>query len=121
MIVILLLTSAVSALTGQTASVVAIVLPSVCFDFVQGIRAQNAADAVRRSVAVQVSVLRDRKRIEVPMDRIVPGDVVALIAGDLVEFTRLPCYRIHRRRPWSEDTGVLLASKPAPAGAAGRA
>ncbi|MDR3516462.1 MAG: magnesium-translocating P-type ATPase [Azospirillaceae bacterium] len=87
LIIILLLASALSAATGDVASFViiaSIVLLSVTFDFVQEARAQSAVEALRRSVAVQASVRRDGKTVSIPMDQLVPGDVVELIAGDLV-------------------------------------
>jgi Mg2+-importing ATPase len=62
LIVILLIASALSAATGDVASFViitAIVLLSIIFDFVQEVRAQNAVEALRRSVAVQACVRRD--------------------------------------------------------------
>jgi P-type Mg2+ transporter len=52
--------------------------------FVQELRAQNAVEALRKSVAVQATVHRDGATCSVPIDRLVPGDIVDLIAGDLV-------------------------------------
>src|SRR6185437_10470954 len=57
---------------------------SMVLDFVQEFRAQNAIDALRRSVAVQATVRRDGNAVSVPVDQLVPGDIVELIAGDLV-------------------------------------
>jgi P-type Mg2+ transporter len=87
LIIILLIASALSAATGDVPSFViiaAIVLLSITFDFVQEVRAQSAVEALRRSVAVQASVRRDGKTVSMPIDQLVPGDVVELIAGDLV-------------------------------------
>ena len=87
LVIILLVASALSATTGDVASfviVAAIVTISITLDFVQEVRAQNAVEALRRSVAVQASVRRDGAVISVPIDQLVPGDVVELIAGDLI-------------------------------------
>ena len=87
LVIILLLASGVSAATGDMASFViiaAIVLLSITFDFVQEVRAQDAVAALRRSVAVQATVRRDGGRVSLPIDQLVPGDIVELIAGDLV-------------------------------------
>nr|WP_294525149.1 magnesium-translocating P-type ATPase [uncultured Rhodopila sp.] len=87
LIIILLIASAVSAATGDIASFViiaCIVLLSIIFDFVQEVRAQNAVEALRRSVAVQATVRRGGAAISVPIHDLVPGDIVELIAGDLV-------------------------------------
>src|SRR5471030_1432159 len=87
LVIILLVASALSAATGDTASfliVVSIVTISMTLDFVQEVRAQNAVEALRRSVAVKTTVRRDRASLLVPIDQLVPGDIVELIAGDLV-------------------------------------
>ncbi|PPQ33494.1 magnesium-translocating P-type ATPase [Rhodopila globiformis] len=87
LIIILLIASAVSAATGDVASFViifCIVMLSIIFDFVQEVRAQNAVEALRQSVAVQATVRRDGASVSVPIHQLVPGDIVELIAGDLV-------------------------------------
>lgn len=87
LVVILLVASGLSAATGDVASfliIASIVTLSITLDFVQEVRAQNAVDALRRSVAVQSNVRRDGKIVSLPMEQLVPGDIVELIAGDLV-------------------------------------
>lgn len=87
LVIILLVASGLSAVTGDLASfviVAAIVTISMTLDFVQEVRAQNAVEALRRSVAVQATVLRGGQSLSVPIDQLVPGDIVKLIAGDLV-------------------------------------
>jgi P-type Mg2+ transporter len=87
LVIILLIASAVSAATGDVASFIiifCIVMLSIIFDFVQEVRAQNAVEALRQSVAVQATVRRNGSSISVPIHQLVPGDIVELIAGDLV-------------------------------------
>ncbi|MGB8763611.1 MAG: magnesium-translocating P-type ATPase [Burkholderiales bacterium] len=87
LVLILLAASFISALTGETASFVIITLMiilSVTIDFIQETRAARAADKLRLSVALRVSVLRDGARCEVPVANIVPGDVALISAGDLI-------------------------------------
>src|SRR5665213_859477 len=87
LVIILLVASGLSAATGDAASfliVVAIVTLSMTLDFVQEVRAQNAVEALRRSVAVQATVRRNGTSLPVLIDQLVPGDIVELIAGDLV-------------------------------------
>jgi len=87
LVIILLVASGLSAVTGDVASfliVVTIVTASITLDFVQEVRAQNAVEALRRSVAVQATVRRDGNPVSLPIDQLVPGDIVELIAGDLV-------------------------------------
>jgi Mg2+-importing ATPase len=65
LIIILLVASVMSAATGDVPSFViiaAIVLLSIGFDFVQEVRARNAVEALRRSVAVQATVRRNGAR-----------------------------------------------------------
>ena len=64
LIIILLIASGVSALTGGMASfvvIVVIVMLSVVFDFVQDVRAQNAVASLRASVSVQATVQTRRR------------------------------------------------------------
>lgn len=87
LVIILLVASGLSAATGDVTSfviVATIIAISMTLDFVQEVRAQAAVEALRRSVAVQASVRRDSQTTSIPVAQIVPGDVVELIAGDLV-------------------------------------
>lgn len=87
LVIILLIASALSALTGDAASffiIAAIVLMSVTLDFVQEYRAGEAADRLRQSVAVRGQALRDGKLLDIPLSEMVPGDVALLVAGDLI-------------------------------------
>ncbi|MGE5238803.1 MAG: magnesium-translocating P-type ATPase, partial [Chloroflexota bacterium] len=87
LVLLLLFASFVSALTGDVRSFViitVIILISVTVDFVQEHRAGQAAESLRKSVAVHARVLRDGVPKEIPLADLVPGDVVLLAAGDLV-------------------------------------
>ena len=87
LIMVLLAASAVSALTGEITGFViiwVIVLMSVTLDFYQEYRAGRAAEQLKKTVAVQASVLRDGHPQEIPTANLVPGDVVLLSAGDLI-------------------------------------
>jgi Mg2+-importing ATPase len=87
LILILLFASGLSAWTGEVTSfviIVVIILLSVVLDVVQQARAENTVDALRRSVGLKAQVLRDGEAHEIPVDQLVPGDVVELKAGDIV-------------------------------------
>ncbi len=87
LVVMLLVASALSAAAGDVASfviVAVIVLFSMLLDFLQESRAANAVETLRRSVAVSAAVRRDGQATTLAVDRLVPGDVIALTAGDLV-------------------------------------
>ncbi len=86
LVIILLVASGLSAATGDIASfliVLCVITASIALDFIQEVHAQNAVEALRRSVAVQATVRRDGVAVSLPIDELVPGDVVELIAGDL--------------------------------------
>ncbi len=87
LVLVLLAASAVSALTGEVASfliIIVMVLLSVILDFVQEYRAGRAAQRLRQSVQIRATVLRDGLARDVPVREIVPGDVVSLACGSLV-------------------------------------
>lgn len=87
LVLILLLASAISALTGEVTNffiIAGIVCLSVTLDFVQESRATKAAERLRASVSVRASVVRGGQTLEVPVTDLVPGDLVCLSAGSLV-------------------------------------
>mgnify|MGYP000013945835 CR=1 FL=1 len=87
LIAILIVAAAVSGLGGQFASFVIIVIViafSLTLDVVQEHRAEQTADALRRSVAIQADAFRDGSPVAIPVTALVPGDVIQLRIGDLV-------------------------------------
>lgn len=87
LVLLLLAASLVSAFTADLVSfamLIFMVILSVSLDFFQEYRAEQTADALRRTVAVRASVFRDGALIDVHVEQLVPGDVVLLRAGDLV-------------------------------------
>lgn len=87
LVILLLVASAISAFTGETANfliITVIVLLSVMLDFIQEHRADKAAESLRHSVSVRARVIRDGKPLEVPVTDVVPGDLAVLSAGDMV-------------------------------------
>src|SRR5581483_6157213 len=57
---------------------------SLILDIVQEHRAEQTAEALRDSVAVEADALRDGQVVSVPVSTLAPGDVVRLRTGDLV-------------------------------------
>jgi P-type Mg2+ transporter len=87
LILILLFAAGLSALSGQTASfaVVLVILSlSVVLDVSRQRGAEAAIDALRKSVAVHSRVIRDGIVQSIPVERLVPGDIVKLAAGDII-------------------------------------
>lgn len=86
LVIILLVASGLSALTGDIPSfaiIGGIVLLSVILDYVQESRAQSAVDALRAQVALKADVRRDGADTSLDVAEVVPGDIVRLAAGDL--------------------------------------
>jgi Mg2+-importing ATPase len=87
LVAVLLFAAAISGFTGDIASFVIIVVVialSIVLDVVQEHRAEQAADALKRSVAIHADVRRDGTTVSIPVEQIVAGDIVELRAGDLV-------------------------------------
>jgi Mg2+-importing ATPase len=87
LVLMLLAASLIAGATGDVASfliISTIVILSVAIDFLQEDRARGAIDALRRTVAVTATTLRDGAFTEIPVADLVPGDVVRLGAGDVV-------------------------------------
>ena len=89
---LLLTLAAASYITGdqRVAIVIAImVVLSISLGFVQEHRSNKAADALRRMVLITATVRRNvpgaaQERTEVPIEQLVPGDIVLLSAGDMI-------------------------------------
>ena len=84
---ILPVAAAVAGFTGDLPSVaivLAVVSLSIFLDVLQEHRVEVAAEALKRSVAVHSDALRDRRIVSIPVEQVVPGDVIELRAGDLV-------------------------------------
>ncbi|HSF47831.1 MAG TPA: magnesium-translocating P-type ATPase, partial [Burkholderiales bacterium] len=87
LIVLLIIASGISALTGDSVSfviIIAMVVMSVTLDFFQEHRAERAAEKLKSLVAAKASVLRDGAATEMPVSQLVPGDIVLLAAGSRV-------------------------------------
>jgi len=85
--IILLIASLISALLGEVlnASIIAVmVLLSAALNFIQTFRSQRAAERLRVQVAPTATALRDGEWREISRREIVKGDVIRLLAGNLV-------------------------------------
>ncbi|WP_147151575.1 magnesium-translocating P-type ATPase [Reyranella soli] len=84
---ILMAAAAVSVATGDQIGgiiIATILAMSIGLDTLQEGRAAKAAEMLRQSVALKAEVRRDGAFVEIPTDRVVPGDVVRIRAGDIV-------------------------------------
>lgn len=65
-------------------AIVIVVLLNASFSFLQEYRAERALDALRRMLPPQAKVIRDSHLTELPVEVIVPGDILILEEGDKV-------------------------------------
>lgn len=68
----------------DTGVILAVVLVNALIGFIQEGRAEAALASIRQMLALRAVVLRDGRRVEVPAEELVPGDVVLLESGDRV-------------------------------------
>jgi Mg2+-importing ATPase len=87
LVALLIAAAAISGISGDFGSffvIVAVLAISMTLDIVQEYRAEQAAQALRHTVAVRADTLRDGKPESEPVYGLVPGDIVLLRTGDLV-------------------------------------
>jgi len=87
LVMILIIAALVSGFIGELKNamiIIAIVFLSVAMKFYQEFKSGQAAEKLARKLAVTATVFRDGKRKEILVKYIVPGDVIALSAGDII-------------------------------------
>ena len=87
MVVVLIVAGVIAGLIGEpqdTIAIVVIVLLNGLIGFVQELRADRAMAALKRLAAIHAQVWRGGERMQVPSAELVPGDIVALEAGNVV-------------------------------------
>ena len=125
---ILLTAGLVSVVTGDVVGgliIVAILGLSVGLDTVQEGHATRASEALRHAVALKAEVRRDGRFITVPVDQVVPGDILRVRAGDIVPadalviaseaFTAAEAALTGEPYPVEKRPGTVTAAEPAKA------
>jgi magnesium-transporting ATPase (P-type) len=87
LIYVLVMAAVITALLGQwvdTWVIVAVVIVNAAIGFTQEGKAEAALDAIRQMLSLRATAVRDGRRLEIPADELVPGDVVVLQSGDKV-------------------------------------
>ena len=87
LVIQLLVIATVCYITDDIPSTVIVggmVFLSVVLSYVQEARSSKAVDKLQKLVKTTVTVLRDGKETEVPLEEVVPGDIVILAAGSLI-------------------------------------
>jgi len=88
LVLILVFAAAISAITGEWIDaliVLIIIIVSSALNFVQEFNANNAVERLRSRMTLKANVLRDGKRQSIMAEEVVPGDVVLLSAGSLIQ------------------------------------
>ena len=87
LVIILLIAGLVSAVVGELVNasiIVTMVVLSLAINFIQTYRSHRAVERLRQGIVLTATVLRDGLWIEVARRELVPGDIVRLVAGNLV-------------------------------------
>ena len=87
LILILLASTVISTLMGEymeALTIITIVFLNATVGFIQEYRTERTLDALKKLAAPIAKVLRNRKKCEIDVGELVPGDVIFLNAGDRV-------------------------------------
>jgi len=87
LVILLLILASVSYLTGDPRAgtvMLIMVFLGVSLRFVQEARADDAAAKLKAMISVTATVVRGGATREVPLDQLVPGDMIRLAAGDMI-------------------------------------
>lgn len=87
MVLILMVSTAISAFMGEmteAVTIIAIVVLNAILGFVQEFRTEKTMEALKRLTAPAAKVMRSGRQVSIPAEQIVPGDVIVLEAGDRI-------------------------------------
>lgn len=87
LIYVLIISAVITALLNHwvdTSVIIAVVLINAIVGILQEGKAERALDAIRKLLALKAAVIRNGQRITIDAEKLVPGDVVLLEAGDKV-------------------------------------
>lgn len=87
LVILLFIICAVSFLMGDFRSVIvvsAMIFLSVFLGYIQEQRSVKASEKLQKLVQTSVIVLREGKEVQIPIEEVVPGDIVILAAGSII-------------------------------------
>ncbi len=87
----------------DTAVILSVVIINSVIGFIQEGKAESALEAIRNLLSSQATTLRDGKRISLPAEKIVPGDIIYLQSGDKVPAD----IRLHHVKSFQTQEAVL--------------
>ena len=87
LVILLLFATAISIFLGLTTDAIiigAILTLNAIMGFYQEYKAEKAIDALKKLIVTKVLVIRNKEKVEIPIEQLVPGDVVVLEAGNRI-------------------------------------
>ena len=87
LVIQLLIIAIVSWLIGEIPATVVVgvmVFLSVILSYIQETRSSRAIEKLQKLITTTVTALRDNRETEIPLEQIVPGDIIILAAGSLI-------------------------------------
>jgi magnesium-transporting ATPase (P-type) len=125
LIYVLLIAAGVTAALGHwvdCAVILGVVVVNALIGFVQEGKAEKALESIRNLLSLRAFVMRDGRRQELPAEKLVPGDIVLLQAGDKVpadlRLLQVKELRIDEAILTGESQPVTKAAGPVAAAAA---
>ncbi len=112
MVLILLAATGISALLGEwtdAITIVVIVILNAILGFVQEYRTEKTLEALRNMTAPTAKVWRDGTLQELPAEELVPGDVLAVEAGDCVP---ADCLLLQANRLYANESILTGEAEP---------
>ncbi len=87
MVIILIISTAISAFMGElteAVTIIAIVILNSVLGFIQEYRTEKTMEALKSLAAPEAKVIRDGRQVSMPAEQIVPGDLILLEPGDRI-------------------------------------
>jgi Mg2+-importing ATPase len=120
LVALLFVLGGISYATDDIRSAVVIIgmaVLGVTLKVIQEAKADTAAEALKKMVHTTATVLRDGAQHEIPMARVVPGDIVLLAAGDMVpadvQLVRAKDLHVNQAMLTGEALPVEKSARPA--------
>ena len=122
LIYVLIAAATLSGLIGHwldAVVVVAVIVANAVLGFFQEGRAERALEAVGRLLAETSLVIRDGRRFSLPANELVPGDIVAIGAGDKIpaDLRLIECFGLTIDEAILTGESVPVAKRPTPVAA----
>lgn len=99
LVIILIIASILSALTGNVESMIVIlcvIFINALLGTIQYIKAEKSLDSLKKISSLKTKVIRDNKKVEVDSTLLLPGDIIFLEAGDIApaDCRIIDCYSL---------------------------